>query len=133
MDLVENLAESRGFDMSQFHKESFETEAEPKQKQETERVVGEQNPPFTIRVPAFSKEIIADGRTTLLDVLEDAGLPIVSACREGFCGACKCKVKGKVDSLSQDVLTENQLAQGYVLTCCSTASSDLEIEIEARK
>ncbi|HIP76647.1 MAG TPA: hybrid-cluster NAD(P)-dependent oxidoreductase [Psychromonas hadalis] len=134
MDLVENLAASMGFDMSQFHKESFETTVESNTEKEVDHThSGDQIPPFTISIPAFSKEVIIDGRTTLLDALEDAGLPIVSACREGFCGACKCKVKGQVDSMGEDVLTKEQLEMGYVLTCCSTASSDLEIDIEPRK
>lgn len=123
MDVVEHLAESMGFDMSQFHKESFTP------------VVEEVLPPevqYQLSVPLHDKTLTISSNKTLLDSIEAAGLPIVSACRTGFCGACKCKVQGDVESTSQETLTEQQLKDGYVLTCSSKPKSDVIVELELR-
>ncbi len=67
---------------------------------------------------------------TLADVLEDADLPILLACRSGVCGACKCKVtKGEVNVLKDDGLTPSDKEQGYVLACSSTLISDIEVAL----
>ena len=123
MDVVEHLAESMGFDMSQFHKESFTP------------IVEEILPPeveYQLSVPLHDKTLAISSNKSLLDSIEAAGLPIVSACRTGFCGACKCKVQGDVESTSQETLTTKQLEEGYVLTCSSKPKSDIIIELETR-
>ena len=123
MDAVEHLAESMGFDMSQFHKESFTP------------VIEEELPAtvqYQLSVPLHNKTFSVSSNKSLLESIEAAGLPIVSACRTGFCGACKCKVQGDVESTSQETLTEQQLKDGYVLTCSSKAKSDIIVELEPR-
>ena len=123
MDAVEHLAESMGFDMSQFHKESFTP------------VIEEELPPavqYQLSVPFQNKTFEVSSNKTLLESIEAAGLPIVSACRTGFCGACKCKVQGDVESTSQETLTAQQLKDGYVLTCSSKPKSDVVVELEPR-
>ena len=123
MDVVEHLAESMGFDMSQFHKESFTPIAEEILPPEVE---------YQLSVPLHDKTFTVSSNKTLLDSIESAGLPIVSACRTGFCGACKCKVQGDVESTSQETLTAQQLEDGYVLTCSSKPKSDVIVELEPR-
>ena len=123
MDVVEHLAESMGFDMSQFHKESFTPIVEQALAPEVE---------YQLSVPLHHKKLTVSSNKTLLDSIEAAGLPIVSACRTGFCGACKCKVQGEVESTSQETLTAQQLEDGYVLTCSSKPKSDVIVELEPR-
>lgn len=85
---------------------------------------------FALRVPAFGTDSQISADETLLDALEREGLPIIGACRAGVCGSCKCKVEqGEVESSSQLALTPDQIADGYVLACSSTARSDVQVSL----
>jgi 3-ketosteroid 9alpha-monooxygenase subunit B len=56
----------------------------------------------------------------LLDVLLAAGLDAPYSCREGHCGSCCCQlVAGQVEMVSNEVLDEADLADGYILACQS--------------
>ncbi|MGW9131894.1 2Fe-2S iron-sulfur cluster-binding protein [Streptomyces sp. NPDC055681] len=57
-------------------------------------------------------------RTKLLDLLLEHGLDVPYSCREGACSACACRVRsGEVKLLRNDVLEEEDLAEGYILAC----------------
>ncbi|MGW1928828.1 2Fe-2S iron-sulfur cluster-binding protein [Streptomyces sp. NPDC001919] len=76
---------------------------------------------------AGTAEVELDGEThtvawpptaPLLDVLLAAGLDAPYSCREGACSACTCRVvAGEVAMLRNDVLDEQDVAEGYVLAC----------------
>ena len=54
----------------------------------------------------------------MLDVLIDEGLDAPFSCREGICGACACQLTaGEVKMAHNDVLEEEDIADGYVLAC----------------
>lgn len=60
---------------------------------------------------------------------EHVGLPY--GCKDGACGSCKCKLReGRVihGAHQQKALSDQEEAQGYVLTCCATPQTDLVIE-----
>ncbi|GLZ28609.1 oxidoreductase [Lentzea sp. NBRC 105346] len=64
-------------------------------------------------------------RTRLLDLLLDKGLDAPYSCREGACSACACRlVSGEVKMLNNDVLDEDDLAEGIVLACQSVPVTD---------
>ncbi|WP_030257633.1 ferredoxin--NADP reductase [Streptomyces violens] len=70
----------------------------------------------TVRWPA---------RTPLLDALLAAGVDAPYSCREGSCGACACRVlSGEAKLLRNDVLDEQDLAEGYVLACQAVPLTD---------
>jgi 3-ketosteroid 9alpha-monooxygenase subunit B len=57
-------------------------------------------------------------QTSLLDVLLGQGLDAPYSCREGACSACACRVRsGEVKLLRNEVLEEEDLAEGYILAC----------------
>lgn len=84
--------------------------------------------------PASSVEVSLDGTTTtvswprsnkLLDVLLDAGLDAPFSCREGSCSACACVlVEGEVDLEHNEVLDEQDLAEGIILACQAVPLSE---------
>jgi 3-ketosteroid 9alpha-monooxygenase subunit B len=58
----------------------------------------------------------------MLDVMIDAGLDAAYSCREGVCGACACRlVSGDVEMAHNEVLEDQDMADGYVLACQSVA------------
>lgn len=69
---------------------------------------------------------------TLLQAALDAGLTLPYGCRNGACGACKCKLlEGQVDhGIAQEhALPAADKAAGLVLTCCARPLSDLSLEV----
>jgi len=62
---------------------------------------------------------------TLLEAMERGGVHPPSACRNGVCGSCKCKVThGTVELHHNQVLSTAELAAGWTLPCQAEAKSD---------
>lgn len=69
----------------------------------------------------------AEGDRTLLESLQKRHVDVLYHCKEGFCGACRCKLKsGKVNYINEPLAF---VRQGEVLTCCSQPAEDIEIEV----
>ncbi|MDR6711003.1 benzoate/toluate 1,2-dioxygenase reductase subunit [Pseudomonas hunanensis] len=79
--------------------------------------------------------IQADGHETVADAAYRQGINIPLDCRDGACGTCKCKAEaGRYDlgdNFIEDALSEEEIAQGYVLTCQMRAESDCVVRIPA--
>lgn len=61
----------------------------------------------------------------ILDNARAAGLPAPFACKAGVCATCRAKViKGTVEMKTNYGLTDEELAQGYVLTCQAAPTSE---------
>jgi ferredoxin len=55
---------------------------------------------------------------TLLDSARRAGLSPPFSCEAGNCGTCMAKlVEGKATMRINDALDEDEVAEGYILTC----------------
>ncbi|MCS4309034.1 ferredoxin [Rheinheimera pacifica] len=64
---------------------------------------------------------------TLLDALEREQLEVNFHCREGYCGACRCKLLcGEVSYINEPLAF---VRKGEFLPCCSVPVTDIEIEI----
>jgi len=68
-----------------------------------------------------------DTDRTLLDSLQNHGVEVLYHCREGFCGACRCKLKsGSVEYINEPLAF---VRRGEILTCCSKPNDNIEIEL----
>ena len=87
---------------------------------------------ITIQAPDGSSETFeCDAETTILDALEEAGLDHPSSCRSGACSSCAMKIiEGTVNQEEQSFLDDDQLEEGYVLTCVALPTSDVTLLTE---
>ena len=72
---------------------------------------------------------------TILETLTRNDINIRNSCHAGNCGSCKIKVlTGELDQMKvkRIGLTEEEVAEGYILSCITTPKSDIEIVIEPR-
>lgn len=75
-----------------------------------------------------NKEITSDGVTSILRVLEEAGVNPTHGCRMGICHSCDCKlVSGSVRDLRNGAIVSEP---GDTIQICISASiGDIEVEI----
>jgi CDP-4-dehydro-6-deoxyglucose reductase len=81
--------------------------------------------------PSLQRLKLKTGDNLLASAL-DHGIKWPHLCRVGSCGTCRCKlVKGKISPEIdfENVLSQAQLKDGYILACKSSVKTDLVVEV----
>jgi len=137
MRAIKQLLIDNGFDMDFYHEESFgATPADVTQEalEHAEIAVKEAEEikdadMFTVEFTETGMSVQVPPGETVHAAAGRLGLNIPKACGVGICGTCKVlKKNGDVDIQHNGGITDEDLAEGYILSCCSTPTSDLVIE-----
>ena len=83
---------------------------------------------FQITIEPSHRSYTVSKDETLLSGAIRQGINLPYGCKDGACGSCKCqKLSGSVQHGNYQVkaLSDDEKAQGMVLTCCATATSDV--------
>ncbi len=86
---------------------------------------------FNISVQPSGRAFTATSDETLLSAGLRQGIGLPYGCKDGACGSCKCKkISGDVThgTHQEKALSAEEAANGFVLTCCATAHSDVVLE-----
>ncbi|MDO6561944.1 hybrid-cluster NAD(P)-dependent oxidoreductase [Amphritea sp. 1_MG-2023] len=137
MKAVKALLENSGFDMSHYHEESFgatpvgveEDAIENAEIAQEEADLLTQEDMLRVEFADKGKSIQVAPGETLHTAAAKLDLLIPKACGMGICGTCKVMVKeGETSMEHNGGITDDDVAAGYVLSCCSVPLTDVVIE-----
>jgi ring-1,2-phenylacetyl-CoA epoxidase subunit PaaE len=121
MDVVEDVLKTRGVAADRVLVERFSTSAPSAEQLARSEVLNAKS-------AGVELQVVLDGRRSrvrfdpakgsILESVQAAGLHAPYACRGGVCTTCRAKLlSGKATMLKNYGLTDEEVAQGYVLTC----------------
>ncbi len=86
---------------------------------------------FNITVQPSGRTFVAQADEALLAAAIRQGIGLPYGCKDGACGSCKCKkLEGTTAHGPHQLkaLSAEEAEQGFILTCCAVAHSDVVIE-----
>lgn len=82
--------------------------------------VAEANHSFDVHLTRRGTTHRIPANRSILDVLDDAGVPVATSCRVGTCGTCEAVVTAGIPDHRDSVLTPDEQAEGkYIMLCVS--------------
>ncbi|MGW0358683.1 2Fe-2S iron-sulfur cluster-binding protein [Nocardia nova] len=133
MDLTAEVCGQTGFAAARVHSERFlSLRRDPFAADDQNEVAGSGEVVCQVRVSidGADRQVPWTAGRKLLDALLAAGIEAPYSCREGACSACVCSLtEGRVTLAHNEILTDDDLADGYILACQAEPASD-EISIE---
>ena len=122
--LVKDFLETKGIDKKKIHFELFTTPGQKKSGVVSQKPEANSGPKSKISVKldgrSFDFDLSLTSDTTILDAALKEGADLPFACKGGVC--CTCKARLLEGEVSMDVhwgLEEEEIEQGYILTCQS--------------
>lgn len=131
MQAVRDMLIALGFDMNHYHQESFgapvETEAQAPVMDDT---ILNDDAKSEIVFAVSGVSAPCTETDTVLAVAKLAGLNIPSGCTFGLCGTCKIrKREGEVHMVHNGGISDDDIAAGYILACCSNPVGRVVVEV----
>ncbi|MFT4794039.1 MAG: ferredoxin-NADP reductase [Paracoccaceae bacterium] len=130
MQSVREMLVELGYDMANYHQESFHAPVETVADEPVHDDVVPQQSEVAELVFTRSGITAACRETdTVLGAAKAAGLNIPSGCTFGVCGTCRVrKLSGEVHMVHSGGIDDEDIADGYILACCSHPIGRVEVE-----
>lgn len=133
MRAVRRILIEAGFDMARYHEESFgatpEEDIAVAEVHAARAQAEEQQASQWVTFNQSGKSVQVELGTTVYESASQAGLTIPKACGMGICGTCKVRVvEGEVEMTHNGGISEEDVAEGYVLSCCSRVIQPVTVE-----
>ena len=129
---VRDMLKVCGFNMDRYHEESFQPAAAPAPEEIAVRAGrgdADADAIATVTFTMAGKDAKCPPGQTILQTARAAGVRIGAACEGGLCGTCRVmKVSGEVDMRHNGGILDDEIAEGYILACCSRPLGDVSIE-----
>ncbi|WP_424933297.1 2Fe-2S iron-sulfur cluster-binding protein [Amaricoccus macauensis] len=131
MQAVREALQGLGYDMDRYHQESFQAPAATDADvPEIDDVVPDEEALAEIVFAASDRTTRCAETETILAATRAAGLNIPSGCTFGVCGTCKVrKLAGEVHMVHNGGISEDDIAEGYILACCSHPIGSVTVDI----
>jgi ferredoxin-NADP reductase len=111
---VEERVAAAGWPSGSLHVERFSP------KEQGERVLSGS---FEVELTLSGLTVTVPPEKSILEAVEDAGVPVLSSCQEGTCGTCETPVlEGEVDHRDSLLTAEEQAANDTMFICVSRAA-----------
>lgn len=137
MNAVKKLLRDNHFDMSHYHEESFaatpiEVQEEVLENVEQAEALAEEFDVadlLSVQFSASGKSVRIQPGETVHSAAAKLGLHIPKACGMGICGTCRVPLSsGQVEMDHNGGITDEDLAEGYILSCCSKPLGDVVVD-----
>ena len=120
---------SVGVAKEKIHHEYFAADNVKKEAEEENLIVtdisGTKKCKLTVTLDGETEVLELPAGETILRASMQQGLDVPYACEAGICATCKALcIKGKVRLRSNSVLSDTELAEGYILTCQAEAVTE---------
>jgi ferredoxin-NADP reductase len=131
MQSVRDMLIGFGYDMDHYHQEAFSAPPvlTPADAPVLDDVVPSAEAASEVVFAVSGKAVPCTEADTILAISRQAGLNIPSGCNFGVCGTCKTrKLAGEVHMVHNGGISDDDIAAGYILACCSHPMGRVEIE-----
>lgn len=86
--------------------------------------------PFEVELAYTGETVVVPPDRSILDVVEESGVLVLSSCRVGTCGTCETRVmEGEIDH-RDSILTQGEQAGGEVMYICVSRSAGPRLVLE---
>ena len=127
MQAVREALQGLGYDMDRYHQESFAPTEE--EVPELDDVVPDEDAKAEVTFATSGVTAKVPETETILAAARANGLNIPSGCSFGICGTCKTrKLEGEVHMVHNGGISEDDIAAGYILACCSNPIGKVVVE-----
>jgi len=125
IETVSAKLESMGTAKSNIHFELFNTSAPSTEAQAASQARASANASVTVVLDGEETHFEMGPKDHVLDAALDAGADVPYACKGAVCCTCRAKVlEGTAEMVMNYALVDDEVKDGYILTCQSHATSD---------
>ncbi|ARS52850.1 hybrid-cluster NAD(P)-dependent oxidoreductase [Kushneria konosiri] len=137
MNAIKNILRANNYDMDHYHEELFgATPADVKEEALEMAEMAEEAAENVDEADLVTVEFATSGKSVQVQLGETVhsaaaqlGLHIPKACGMGICGTCRVELKsGEVDMDHNGGITDEDVEEGYILSCCSRVKGDLVVD-----